>query len=57
MQESSICHIIKELRVLKAAVIETRSVEEYADLRRKHVLKAYSSMDSSNAEQQSESES
>ena len=52
MRETNISHIIKELRVLKAAAIETRTKEEYEELRRKHVLKAYSSLDSDNQDSQ-----
>lgn len=48
MRETSITYIIKELRVLKAAAMETRNSEQYAELRRKNVLKAYSSLESNN---------
>ena len=48
MKETSITHIIKELRVLKAAAMEERSTEKWAELRRNHLLIAYTDLDSDN---------
>ena len=49
MKETSVTYIVKELRVLKAAVKERISnPDQYLDLRRRNILKAYSSLDSNN---------
>ena len=46
LQEASVSHIIQQIRVLNAAAKETRTTEEWYDLRRKHSLIAYEDLDS-----------
>ena len=46
LNETNIANIIMELRVLKAAAKETRTAEEWINLRRANLLLAYSDLDS-----------
>ena len=48
MHEISISHIISQLRVLNAAVRETKTAREWENLIRKKSLIAYSDLDESN---------
>ena len=46
MNETSITHIIKQLRVLSAAVRETKTASEWRTLLKENQVKAYSELDS-----------
>ena len=46
MTETSITHIIKQLRVLSAAVRETKTASEWHTLLKENTVMAYSELDS-----------
>ena len=46
LEETSISHIVQQLRVLNAAAQETRTKKEWKKLRQQHALMAYSDLES-----------